>query len=316
MGFFRKVRWAPVGLIVASLFAAVAASGAARVSEANIGSEAALAFVAAALIFPLFWLASLRNRSAESAVAHFAVLFAVALVSVVGSVSAEKDQIRQVSSNLSQTFNRMSDDNTTELGAGAQADPALGEAGELQRVMTDFMVRLKDQRTDYLREFKALAIGDMLTPEHLAATRDFGPDRRKLAEAHALIQTYRGRSLGQLDEMKTSVRSSSLSPANKEATLKGMSETEGDAVVKINRTFDLESRAVDDISAATLLLDRTRGRWSARSGKLLFQDQRDLDRYAALMADITQATAEEKALRDTSRTRSLETFSRMRELAK
>lgn len=307
----EQVRQAPIATSIAAVVTALAAAGGARNSIGNFGGIVGYSFSTAGIIFIVLWASSLRQKPIKSGWVHFGFLFAVAVISLSMALAYQKSQYKQAANNISNSFNQLADENMNSVTASEGRTQ--GEAGELERLMTTYMTKMKSDRTDYTRQLGALGVDKILTPEHLAVTSDFGPDREKLADARATVERFRNRALAQLDDIKASIQNSGLSQENKDSALKGIANTQAASIQRMNRLYDLEIQSTDDMSGVTRLLDSSRGKWSVQGGKVIFQSGRDLERFNDMMGDISKAAAEEQAIRSAAEDQSRQSFARMKE---
>jgi hypothetical protein len=224
------------------------------------------ALVAAVLVWAAIYFLWVRQRRPQAGAPHFVIL----LVASIGTAL--------LVANL----------------AGAVKDNRATEA-TLKRLGADYYAQIDQDTAGYKREFEAIGLKQILTPETLAHA-DFPALRARIQSGHALVARYHALQIAHRAQMRERIAKADIGEANRVRALRGFDRGAASVAPISDRNFALEDQMLSEADGVIQVLARSKGQWSASGPMIQFRRPADLAEFDAHMDAIRRLSAEEIAL--------------------
>jgi hypothetical protein len=268
---------------------------AARHGRPTIGPAAAYGFVAGAalaravIVWLVVYLAFLRKYRGGlillPALSLFAVLGATLVVAGVGASVGRTNAARHLQA-VKGTAALRADlrDAYAHLDSGKiipTHPTAGGQVGEVEGSFRRFLAQLMQDRRAYGAEMRALALAQAITPAGIAPPGGIAAARARIAQARAVVQKYRLLGRDRLLGYRKTLSDIPVSSEQKAGALRGYDRNLPRSLADAETVWDSEDRILAQGGRIVDLLSQTRGHWTVRAGKFVFERPADLARFKA-----------------------------------
>lgn len=295
--FFRRGWLWLAGLVLACFIAAIVGLASAR----SLGSDLAYRVgyflpIAALMGGALHALFRRKVTVATSWVAFFLIYATLVGASSLG-VRRDKAQARQLAGELRETLEAATGPSGSApqgpLVVAPQGDSDMDRAVAIAKTMVN---RMAAQRRDYETELDRLGWASVLEPQRLARDTDLSQSRALVRSAHAVVEKYRAQTPQLIEQARQDIETRSASPAARDEMMRGFNRAIEVSLPRAQELWRLELRAVDQFDTILDLLATRKGAWGVEQGQIAFQQQADLDRFRALLAEVQKISAQQEQL--------------------
>lgn len=279
----RLLLWAVVG-------GAIAASAVYVVSYLKAGPNRALPVVATVLVFPILLQCSVATLASANVKSDRAqkVQEAIATQELKAQESIATEEIKAAIESLANT-----EPGSPRIDVSTRAT---GPVGARVQMIKTHLAKLQEDQIEFRIGIRDSGVLDSLKPWHLAKDPSLKVTRANIAKARLALQKFsdlhaqhnqdfiramQGNSLGAFD------RNSQLS-----ASLLNSRMNSSDEFV------NLEGQVLDEVEAAVVELQRSRGLWEARGGQLVFTYAPAMFAYRKHLDAMQRYSAQQNALHD------------------
>ena len=153
-------------------------------------------------------------------------------------------------------------------------------------------------QNDYIAAMEKEGLMRLLLAERLDADKDFSESRKIVAALRKTAETYRDKSLAVANSVPQRLEKYDMSPGDKRDYLRGYQRS-GSRTVQ--ETWKYELAIIGHMGRAIDHLEATRSDWTVENELISFTEDKDLETYNAIMADIDTDTAAQNKIHEAAR---------------
>ena len=187
----------------------------------------------------------------------------------------------------------------TEFRLGDGKMPESGNEMEISRHLLQSV--LNDTvaiQNEYVAALEKEGLMRLLEANRLDEDKDFSESREILLALRTVAEGCRDKSLKVVDSIPERLERYKMSPAGKRAYLAGYQRSKGASRNNAEQTWKLELEILDQMSRAIDHLEATRAAWTVEDSTIVFAEDRDLDDYNAIMAEIDAIAAKQARMQE------------------
>jgi hypothetical protein len=167
----------------------------------------------------------------------------------------------------------------------------------LQSVLNDTVAI----QNEYVAALEKEGLMRLLEANRLDEDKDFSESREILLALRTVAEGCRDKSLKVVDSIPERLERYKMSPAGKRAYLAGYQRSKGASRNNAEQTWKLELEILDQMSRAIDHLEATRAAWTVEDSTIVFAEDRDLDDYNAIMAEIDAISAKQTQMQENAK---------------
>lgn len=171
-----------------------------------------------------------------------------------------------------------------------------GEWGEVERFLKEFMAQVIRQRNNYLSELTDSGLEQLLDADRIEKDDRFIESKNILRNTKLIVTKYRNHTDDLIQNSRYRIEILNLKPSSKINIRKDFDQAINQIRGQLNRTWDLEEKAVEEMEKIILLLESRKGAWEVTNGQFLFDSSKDLDRFNSYLASIDRIVKEQKEI--------------------
>jgi hypothetical protein len=196
--------------------------------------------------------------------------------------SAQREEAKQATDRLEERFLKIVETPSDQSDAVASSDSfgemgvkSHGFVGEIERLLIGVMDDCTEMEDEYQHELEAIGWNSILDPTRLHSDTNLVESHAIYVKAKEVVQRYRARHAAILKAMSMKIADWNIDPNLKQEMRQAFDESAKSWQPKIDRTWDLEEQALDEVGNALNLLGGKSGSWTVVKGVMLFKaDQR------------------------------------------
>jgi hypothetical protein len=177
-----------------------------------------------------------------------------------------------------------------------QAVGLTGNQAQLQAFLHEYWGAIVASQNEYVAALAASGWNGILDPMRLSKDTQLTESRSILVRAKALVAKYRAQTVALLESAPAKIDKLDATPDFKRGMLIGYTRGMDKTRTSIEHHWELEGMIVTEIEHEIDLLDRRRGSWSVKEGKLVFSSNQDLQAYRLYLANVDKLAAEQDKL--------------------
>lgn len=291
-----KWRWLIVALIAVAMFfsgrfGSLEGLNAATVSGAAFGSTL--------VVYLIVYFALLRKRGALIGVSAFLLIFIATLIGKLEALDQEKAQALKGAAIMEKQLNALktATDATGKIDFRPEQAPELtGDQAQLQAFLRDYWGTIVASQNEYVAALAASGWNGILDPARLSKDAQLTESRAIIGKAKALVDKYRAQTIALIESAPAKIDKLDATSDFKRGMLVGYNRGLENTRASIGRHWDLEAMILKEIEHEIDLLDRRRGNWSVKNGKIVFNSNQDLQAYRSYLAKVDEYAAEQDKL--------------------
>lgn len=220
------------------------------------------------------------------------------------SKQEEIQNARNTLSGLENDFKIMSDKNFESDRSPRKTDfrfntnvPASDEAGRARQMIQSVYNDLLNVQSDYLKAMEDNGIKTLLSADRIAKDVGFTESKLKLAKIKSAVADGNAKTNKILVDFPERINNYKLSPATKQAMLKGYQDRKNELPPLLKDGWDLEAEIIDHVEELLHHLETTRTHWTAKQGVFVFERDSDAKRFNEIMDQIAKCVEQQDAIR-------------------
>ncbi|WP_367873725.1 hypothetical protein [Luteolibacter sp. Populi] len=179
-----------------------------------------------------------------------------------------------------------------ELPKGASS---MEKARHLMQTVVNDSIALQNE---YIAALEKEGLLRLLLAERLAGDKDFSESRKIVAALRDTAKAYRERSLAVAKSVPQRLEKYDMSAGDKRDYLRGY---ENGGTRRVEETWKFELAIIEHMSRAIDHLEATRSDWNLENEMIVFTQDKDLETYNAIMADIEAETAAQTKIHEAAK---------------
>lgn len=143
-------------------------------------------------------------------------------------------------------------------------------------------------QSEYQTACNAVGMDKLLVPERVAADVGFQESYAILAQARRVTEEFRKKTLEAVGSFSTKLEAAGLSPEDTRRALADAEKGLATSIPAIKESWEIEVELVDQLGVLIGFLEASRDRWLLQAGQFGFQDDKDLEKFNAIMATFNE----------------------------
>ena len=178
--------------------------------------------------------------------------------------------------------------------------PATDDMGRLRELMQSFFNDMIELQNNYLQALEDDGIDTLLDANRVSRDTDFTESRRTLVRVKRTVADTRSKAGRILADFPERMKDYEFSATSDKKMLEGYQKGLKDALPLFREMWDLEVEAVEHMEDLIDHLEVTRIYWEPDQGMFMFERDRDLERFNAIMGKITKCVDRQTEIREKS----------------